>query len=105
MGRSIIWTLEATDDFDNALTYLGRDSKLYAVRLRDEIYQRVEELLDFPLLGRSVPEINDARLRELFVGQYRILYYFESKDISILSIVHMSRDLVTYWREKKNKEQ
>ena len=99
MGRAIIWSDEAANDFDEILTYLDRDSHRYAISLREEIYESVEYLTEFPEIGRRVPEVDDSRLREIFVGQYRILYYYEGSDISILSIVHMSRDLVKYWQE------
>ena len=101
MGHSIIWTNEATADFDDILSFLGRDSKRYAVRLRDEIYEGIEHLAEFPMIGRSVPEVDDKRLREIFVGQYRVLYYFDGTDISIISLVHMSRDLVQFWHEHR----
>ena len=56
-----------------------------------------EPLLDFPQMGRVVPE-GDGRQREIAVGPYRIIYRVEGEAILIVTVVHGARDLVALWR-------
>jgi plasmid stabilization system protein ParE len=39
-------------------------------------------------MGRIVPEIGNSKIRELIFGNYRIIYRFEKKRISVLTIRH-----------------
>jgi toxin ParE1/3/4 len=39
-----------------------------------------------PTRGRKVPEANREEIREVFEGEYRIIYRLESKKISVLTI-------------------
>jgi plasmid stabilization system protein ParE len=42
-------------------------------------------------LGRIVPEIGDASIRERFVYSYRIIYRRDAERILIAAIIHGSR--------------
>jgi len=53
-----------------------------------EIFDFVEKLIDFPQLGRVVPEINDKNYREIIKGNYRIIYRVGLNNISILIVHH-----------------
>jgi plasmid stabilization system protein ParE len=46
--------------------------------------------------------INDENTREIFIGDYRLLYRIEGKQISIIAVVHGSSDLRKIL-QKKNK--
>jgi plasmid stabilization system protein ParE len=48
-------------------------------------------LLDFPRLGRIVPEYDEESLRELIVGSYRIFYRVDADGVLISAIWHGSR--------------
>lgn len=46
------------------------------------------------LVGRKVPEIQDDKIREIFEGNYRVVYRIVSEhQIDILTIHHCVRDL------------
>jgi plasmid stabilization system protein ParE len=48
-----------------------------------------------------LPELNDARIRELFIKEYRLIYGIEESRVVILGVVHGKRDLKKLWKNKK----
>jgi hypothetical protein len=51
-------------------------------------------------MGRIVPEYGEEPLRELIVGNYRVLYGQEHEGVAVLAIVHGSRDLLQVFSEE-----
>ena len=54
--------------------------------LIENLFVIVESLADNSERGRIVPESNREDVRELFEGEYRIIYKLESKKLFILTI-------------------
>lgn len=48
-------------------------------------FNKVESLLENPNRGRVVPESNRENIRELFEGEYRMIYRVEKNYISVLT--------------------
>lgn len=42
----------------------------------------------FPLSGRVVPEINKQEIREVILGNYRIVYRFMVNEVEVLTVHH-----------------
>ena len=57
------------------------------------IYRAVERLKDFPASGRIVPEYRDADIRELIIGNYRIIYRVSAIGVEIARVWHSARPL------------
>ena len=74
--------------------YIAKDSKYYAKKVIHTIVEKTEELIDFPKIGRIVPEIDDPNIRELFVYSYRLLYEITPNGIEILAVIHGRRDFL-----------
>ena len=89
----LIWTDPSIADLRAIRDYIGRDSDYYAADLVEQVVLSVERLLQFPRLGRVVPEVQDENIRELVQQSYRIIYRIVGERIEILTIVHGSRDL------------
>jgi len=51
----------------------------------------VEAIAAFPQIGRVVPELNQAHIRERFVYSYRLIYEIKPTQIEVLTIVHGRR--------------
>lgn len=52
-------------------------------------------LVQFPLSGKVVAEINQKEIREIIEGRYRIIYKIVSPTrIDILTVLHSARDLI-----------
>jgi plasmid stabilization system protein ParE len=54
----------------------------------DSIFDSVGKLVDFPTVGRIVPEIIKNHIREILCGQYRIIYSISDDRIDILTVRH-----------------
>ncbi|MCB8994447.1 MAG: type II toxin-antitoxin system RelE/ParE family toxin [Bacteroidales bacterium] len=88
------WTDLSIDDLINIAEFISKDSVKYSVIQIKRIRERARLLKAQPLLGRIVPESNDETVRELILGNYRIIYRIVSKDrIDILTIHHSAKIL------------
>ena len=70
------------------------DSPTYAAATAGRILAAVERLRKHPRIGRIVPEYGDANLRELIVGNYRVVYRIRGARVGIVAIVHGSREIL-----------
>lgn len=96
----LIWTDPAVESLSEIVEFISRDSEYYAANVAKGIYETAENLILFPLMGRTVPEFNREDFRELFYQSYRIIYKVESDRIALLTIVHCSRDLLALARRE-----
>jgi len=85
------WTPQAADDLDAVAEFIAEDSPHFAGLFVMDILQMVERLAEFPELGRVVPEIGDKTVRELILGNYRIIYRLHSEAVEVLTIHHGAR--------------
>ena len=85
------WTLQASDDLDSIAQFISKDSPPYARLFVSDVFQAVERLSEFPKSGRIVPELNDPVIREVILGNYRLVYRFEAKLIELLTVYHGAR--------------
>lgn len=90
----IRWTVGARRDLHEIINYIAEDSPAYAINFAERIILAVDRLEAFPKLGRIVPEYQDAGVRELIVGNYRIVYKLHGNHVGIAAIAHASRDLL-----------
>ena len=90
--RAVIWTPGARTDLDEIVAYITRDSLQSALVFLEETFTAAESLLTLSERGRVVPELNDPRVRELFVKRYRLLYEVHEREIHVLAVLHGARD-------------
>ncbi len=89
----ITWTDLAREDLRAIFDYISIDSPQSAQKVVETIIQKVDVLLQFPEMGRTVPEFGDSTIRELISGSYRIVYLIEEGQIYIARIHHSARIL------------
>jgi addiction module RelE/StbE family toxin len=88
----IKWTNRALKDMDNIAEFIALDSTHYAKIQIKRFFDKVELLKIYPHIGRIVPEKNNSDLREIVLGNYRIIYKIISpKHIDIITIHHSKR--------------
>ena len=87
------WSTLARRQFRSIIEYVAGDSISGALTLRTRIDTAASRLVGFPLLGRVVSDFQDAKVRELIVGHYRLVYRVDGHMIFIVTVVHGSRDL------------
>lgn len=86
------WTSQAIEDLHAIFEYICRDSRSVAKLFVEKIYYRVDQLRNFPLSGRRVPEVEDSDIRELIYKNYRIVYHVQDKsNVRILTVFHSSK--------------
>ncbi len=96
----VIWSKPARRDLRNIHDYIAFDSKFYAKKVVQEIARQSENLNDFPLVGRMVPELEDYDIRELIVYSYRLIYKVTSSRVEILALVHGKQDFLSAHTQK-----
>jgi plasmid stabilization system protein ParE len=88
----INWTLGAISDLREISEYIAKDSRRYAEITARRIVSKVELLVDYPLSGRRVPELQRDDIREVIEGRFRVIYRVVSSiRVDILTIHHSSR--------------
>jgi plasmid stabilization system protein ParE len=76
------------------------DSATYAQRVIDRLTRRAEQIAEFPLSGRAVPEVSLPQIREVVEGNYRIIYYIKPDQIDVLAVLHGAQR--TPWSPEAN---
>jgi plasmid stabilization system protein ParE len=84
----LIWSPLALEMASEIIDYIAIDNPSAAKRWLNTIFEKVEQLISSPEVGRIVPEISDSKFREIIYGNYRIIYHLEPTTISILTIRH-----------------
>ena len=90
----IVWTELSVDDLKEIHDYIAKNSPRFASITADKIFQRTQLIIDNPSLGRIIPEINNEKVRELIIGNYRLIYFIVSEfQVDILRVYHSARSL------------
>ncbi len=82
----ILWSPLAVKRLEDIFKYISKDNRTAAHKLIDRIIKKVDSLSKFPEWGRKVPEINREEIREVFEGEYRLIYRISSKKVFVLTI-------------------
>ena len=88
----IVWTEASINDLKEIFEYISEDSVRYADLTVNKIYLRAQVIAVNPYTGRIVPIFNKTLIRELLIGNYRIIYRIKSDlQIDILRVYHTAR--------------
>jgi plasmid stabilization system protein ParE len=90
----VYWTETAEAHLDAIHAYIAQDSEVYALRIVDRITRRSQQIGEFPLSGRKVPEYELDQVREVFFGPYRIIYHITAEQIDVVAVIHGAMNLV-----------
>lgn len=89
--QKVVWTKKGNNDLDSIFNFIFLDSEKHAFLFINEIKREVDNLIYFPKKGRKISESN-KNYREIFIGNYRVLYFLIDEEIIILRVIHMSLD-------------
>ena len=89
----VTWTNQAIDDLDSICRFIARDSVQYAKLFAGRAFEATDNLKIFPQSGRIVPEIKRQDIREIILGNYRIIYRIIPEEVEILTIHHGAKIL------------
>lgn len=90
---NVLWTEPAIRQLDAIYNHIAQTSTPYAKRIVDRLTRRSQKIGQFPRAGRTVPEFQSDRIREVIERPYRIIYQMFSDRIEILAVLHGSQSL------------
>jgi plasmid stabilization system protein ParE len=84
--KQLIWSPRAAADLEAIREHIAYDSELYAGLMVSRLVAAPGRLIQFPELGRIVPEYDQADLRELIVRPYRLVYRLRGEFVEIATV-------------------
>ena len=99
--RDVVWAQSARDALDEVIAYIALDSHSAAFEVLEEALRAASRLDALSERGRTVPELNDPAIREVFVFRYRLLYEIEDDCVTVVAFLHGARDFAA-WRRSQN---
>jgi toxin ParE1/3/4 len=83
----IRWSPRAQRQLLELGEHIARDDPDTAARWVAKLQDRVDGLAQMPLTGRSVPEIPRGNVREVIVGNYRVVYRVGKRVLEVLAVL------------------
>lgn len=72
---TIVWSKKAASSFESYVDYISIDSPETAEKWAVKIFNKIEGLLKFPNIGKTIDEKNDARFKEIIIDKNYIVVY------------------------------
>src|SRR3569833_434922 len=86
------WTKQAINDVDKIAEFIAKDSEYYAKIQARRFFQATMVLEKQPTSGKIVPEKRDPLIREILVGNFRIIYKIVSEiKVDVITVHHSKR--------------
>ena len=85
------WTDQAVDDLRAIREFIERDSPRYGRLVAERLFDATQPLEVFPFSGRIVPELGREDVREIVLGEYRIVYRIEGEIALLITVFRSSR--------------
>ncbi len=89
----IIWSPLSIERLGEISDYIAEDNLSAANKFVDDVFSKVEVLKSNVEIGRVVPELGIVNVREIIFGNYRIIYRYDNKRVSVLTIRHFKQIL------------
>lgn len=84
----VVWSPLALNKVEEVADIIRYDKPGAARKWVQDLLEAAEALADLPRRGRIVPEIQRSEIRELLLGNYRMIYRIEDTVVSILTVRH-----------------
>lgn len=88
---AVAWSRRAEADLSKIFSRIAVDNRPAAERWVARLIERVEDAREAPLLGRIVPELGRAEIRETYLRTYRIVYRADETGVCVLTLFEGSR--------------
>jgi addiction module RelE/StbE family toxin len=87
------WTPQALDDLDAICLFIARDAPQVAAVFADRAFRATDRLANYPRSGRIVPELAVENMREIILGNYRLIYRIRQDQVQVVTVHHAARRL------------
>lgn len=82
----IVWSPRAVAEIGDHVAYIAQDSEKAARDWADELFRRVDSLLEFPEIGRRSAKGGASGVREIIIdSDFLITYKIRKREIAILA--------------------
>lgn len=108
IDRILRWSQAALDDIERIADYIALEDSRNAERVMDRLLSRAASLERFAARGRRVPGLaneDEREYRELIESSWRIIYWIDSHNVSIVAVVDCRRDLESWLQESADRIQ
>lgn len=85
------WTEQAVGDLQSIREFIERDSPRYGRLVAERLFDGTQRIESFPMSGRIVPELGRVDVREILVGEYRVVYRLMPDAAVVLTVFRSSR--------------
>lgn len=68
--------------------YIALNAPIAADKWINEILSKERLILENPNIGRMVPEFKSRLIREIIVGEYRLIYQINQKTITVMTVIN-----------------
>jgi len=82
----LAWTKQAQDDLISIGRFIAEDNIINAKKWIKKLRTRARKISDAPMSGRIVPEFENKNIREVFSGNYRIVYLVQNETVLIITV-------------------
>jgi addiction module RelE/StbE family toxin len=91
MVYKIVIASKAKRDLRGIQRYIALDAPQVALRFCEKILSKQETLGVHPEIGRAVPEFSNRSIREIIIGNYRLIYKADSHSSLLACCLRNSR--------------
>jgi addiction module RelE/StbE family toxin len=100
----VSWTPEALRNLDTIGDYLRTVAPDVADRIVVSLVESMDAVMDFPRLGRMVPEFELDDLREVIVDDYRVVYELRGDTAWVVTVLHGAMDVPSRLRTIRERD-
>jgi toxin ParE1/3/4 len=85
------WTQKALLRLQQIHDHIAFDQPINANNFVDRLTRKADLIASAPHAGKVVPQYAREDIREVYEGEYRIIYRIRSNRIDVLTVRHMAR--------------
>ncbi|MEI6809659.1 MAG: type II toxin-antitoxin system RelE/ParE family toxin [bacterium] len=89
----VTWSPLAIDRVAEIASYIAEDKPAAAEKWIHMIFAKAGQLASFPESGRHIAETCRRDIRELVLGNYRIIYRTDSRNVLILTVRNFKQEV------------
>lgn len=93
------WTESALFELRDIIEYIELSNSMAAEQLAKLVFQRTEQLEQFPESCPVVDELPELNYRQLLVGPIRLIYQIEKQNVMMLHVVRQEREISRFLME------
>jgi len=89
----VVWTVEALERLQEIQAFISLNHPGRAEKFVESLINRGNSLGENPRRGRIVPEFSDPRIRELIIGNYRLVFRLANGRTEIITVFEGHRKI------------